>query len=128
MIKNYIPKMWFMWRRQKGLCSGCGKPIDLYYDQNRREFHDGITEEKVDFAHNFANTKKHVKNYPLFIHSMFNGSVQTNSCNVARRPPWWLNGIEEREKPINDYQASEWEKKLQNDESLRLMGECEGLR
>ena len=73
MIKYYIEKASLLWLLQDGKCAGCGKPIQpIYYDN---ELHDSLTGEKLDLDHILRKTKGNMRNYPLFINSLFIGGI-----------------------------------------------------
>ncbi len=82
-IENYQEKKDWLWKFQGGteqipaICTGCGKLMLGNY--------------KIDLAHNLAKTKWNFKNYPLFINSLLNLSLQDNGCNVERRQPRYDN-------------------------------------
>jgi len=121
MIEDYENKMRVFLIRQNYKCSGCGEYIGNYcrsIDEHGNiifyVIKNGVY-EKLDFAHNLPRTKKNIKNLPLFIDSIENGSIQHNHCNVERKPPYWKTGEYKKEKPINYYQAEQIEKRMQKE-------------
>lgn len=86
-FENYDSKMQYLIHHQGYKCAGCGKPVSMYKDYGRQAYYDNYTGEKLDFAHYYPRWDKNRKRCPLYIDSLWNGSVMHNHCNVARKLP-----------------------------------------
>lgn len=104
-MKNYEEKYNYLYFHQAGLCSGCGKKIPHTFF------------EKSDLAHNLSRTEHNRKNFPKFIDSMLNMTIQHNKCNVSRLLPKHAKG-KQQSRQINYFQAEQYEKFLQRHPKL----------
>lgn len=94
MIDRYNKKFEYLMDKQLNKCSACNKTF--------------INSEKIDIAHNFSRTEKNIKNYPLFIDSLLNITLQHNYCNVNRRLPIYTKRFKNK-RQINYYQADKYQ-------------------
>ncbi|MGV8130925.1 MAG: hypothetical protein ACP5N7_02370 [Candidatus Pacearchaeota archaeon] len=86
-IPNRGKKLYYLLRRQKGLCAcGCGRELV------------GM----VDLHHMLSDSKGNRKQFPLFIHSILNLQAFTHSCHI--------NGYNLKHK--TPYQAELYQKYL----------------
>jgi len=70
-MNNYIHKVQYLYRRQKGLCAITGEPLQAHYKQDLH--HAGV-----------YNTKVNRKLYPLFIDSVWNLVLVDHEAHLDR--------------------------------------------
>lgn len=87
-MKNYHNKVFYLYKRQRGICVICGSKM-------------GLT-EVLDLHHKCRKHRWRIRKYPLFIDSIINLELAHNGCHITK------DG-----NHISDLQAGKYERFLE---------------